>query len=691
MEVGEEGSVSESPSPQGASAARGDRAPLPRDLSIFLVQFSIALHKTITYPPDHPVLESSVQAMNLRLSQMLQERGELALGVIRNQLVVAATSTDPANALLRGLAETLRKQQLGAIRFLPGIGGGEITSFLRAVAGEGEANPKPLGLETESLAGRWPHIRLSPLSFQDLEIAGESDTAVPAVQLWLSLAEAALGEESGGAGKEPPAAEALAQAIKGHPREAGYDRIIVDYLGKLGSELHTQGESAAIANRQLTSLLGALETETIQSVLASGSSAAQRKQLVNDATRGLPATAVLELVKASAGASQETISHSLLRILTKLAGHAESGPTQMAADADAALREAVRQLTRGWTLDDPNPQSYRHMLKLLAKPVEPEQVSMTSESDAARIVSTSLEVSVTGEAVWRAAEELVEEGRLDVLVDLVERAPTPEAGVPFRAYFGKPERARQLLADDRQAPQAVDRMIEWMGAAAAEPMLDALEMAKSLTVRRRLLSRLERLGTAIGPLIIPRLARGVWYVQRNMLVLVGTMNQWPSGFNPSDYISHTDARVRREAFKLLFRVPDRRDEALRAGLEDSDEQILHLALAAAAEACPSSMAPHLVFLLSEHLLTPEDRTFGIRALGGCRHPVARDWMLDRVRGRRRWFRRRRLATKSPELLLVLSQLRHTWQADPTTQEVLRLAADSADPEVRSAGAGGMTT
>ena len=103
MEVGEEGSVSESPSPQGSSAPRGDRAPLPRDRSIFLVQFSIALHKTITYPPDHPVLESSVQAMNLRLSQMLQERGELALGVIRNQLVVAATRISPEPSAQRAL------------------------------------------------------------------------------------------------------------------------------------------------------------------------------------------------------------------------------------------------------------------------------------------------------------------------------------------------------------------------------------------------------------------------------------------------------------------------------------------------------------------------------------------------------------------------------------------------------------
>ena len=65
-----------------------ERAALSRDLSVFLVQFAIALHKNSTYPEGHPLLGSAVDEVTLRLHSLLNQRPTLLLGVARNQLLI---------------------------------------------------------------------------------------------------------------------------------------------------------------------------------------------------------------------------------------------------------------------------------------------------------------------------------------------------------------------------------------------------------------------------------------------------------------------------------------------------------------------------------------------------------------------------------------------------------------------------
>jgi hypothetical protein len=65
-------------------------------------------------------------------------------------------------------------------------------------------------------------------------------------------------------------------------------------------------------------------------------------------------------------------------------------------------------------------------------------------------------------------------------------------------------------------------------------------------------------------------------------------------------------------------------------------------------------------------------------------PGARNWLVNRALTRPRWFRRRRLMAKTTELVAVLGALAGRWRNDPQVAVVLRLAAASADPEIRAA-------
>ncbi len=155
--------MSHQPTPQ-------EHRVLSREISVFLVQFSIALHNISTYPPGHPMLESAVDAVMGRLLPLLAEHSTLSLGVAKMQLLVGGAATDPDNAVLRDLAQRLHRHQIGAVQCSEGIAHDEMADLLERLSADPVYKGEPLGLSREEDLPRWPHIRVTPLAFDTLEL-----------------------------------------------------------------------------------------------------------------------------------------------------------------------------------------------------------------------------------------------------------------------------------------------------------------------------------------------------------------------------------------------------------------------------------------------------------------------------------------------------------------------------------------
>ncbi|HKV76191.1 MAG TPA: hypothetical protein VJN95_16855 [Gemmatimonadales bacterium] len=677
--------------------AADERTVLSRELSVFLVQFSIALHKHATYPPGHPSLATALESVLDRLADLLRDRELLSIGISRQQLLIEGVATDPANPVLRELAQRLHRQQLGAIRLMVGIEATELGEVLTILGPEPLAETKPLGLRPAEELNRYAHVKLVPMAFDQLSIA--EDGAPPPEQLgrgqelWLSLAAAALiGTGSDGQSDESLDPTVVAREINRRGENASYDRVIVSYLLELGRELKVaEGAAATMLRNRVAALLGELKPEVLNRLLETGADISQRRQLLLDTAPVLPVRAVLDLLKAASGSSQQTISHALLRILGKLAQNVEiEGPVKIRAEG--ALRDVVQQLVTGWTLADPNPGGYTAVLERLSRAGHdlPERPDVDDPGEGLRVVQTSLEVGFVGEATWHAMDEMIERLQTGNLIELLDRPPPVASAEDIEAcwaHLATPHCVRRLLLHEQQDPQGIDRLLTRMGMAAAEPMLEALEVADSRAVRRRLLTRLSALGPGIGPLVVPRLVSAPWFVQRNMLALLGTLPELPGGFTPVSYADHTDGRVRREAIKLLIRNPAQREDGIGRALADEDDQILRMGLAAVSESCPPSAVTRLMTLLNDRSRDPEVRALGIRALTGLRTPSVRSWLLSHAVIKGGWFRRSRLAPRSPELLAILGVLAVRWKDDPLVVPVLKLADASTDPDVRAAAKG----
>jgi len=681
-----------------------EKAALSRELADFLIELSIALHKHAMYPEGHPSLAPAAAGLTRRAEHLFEERTTLALGVARQQLVIEGVATDPKNPLLSELAGRLHRHHLGAVTFHRGLRITEVVDVLKTLAAEAERTGQPLGLGPPEQLRAWDHVRLHPVTYERLELLQEDDQAalsadgkgarergLRGAQLWVGLARAALSAEAMASEDGPPPAtepSVIAKAIDERQNNAAYDQVIVGYLLQIADELkHTGGAEAAALRRRTSKLVGALQPGTLRRLIEMGGDNAQRTKFAIDATHGLAVDAVLEIVRAMADASHKTVSEPLVRMLSKLAQHAEQGTVEARPQADEALREQVRDLLQGWTLDDPNPDAYTQALQKMsaAAPFHAARSEWQQSAEPLRIVQTALETGVLGFGAWRAIERLVAERHVGDLVDLLAVSPpSPDVG-PLWTRVTSPDVVRELASAEPPDFTTLDRVLPRLPVDGFEPLLDVLGASESRTTRRGLLDRLARAPRELGPVIATRLAGDIpWYVTRNLLLILDGLPALPDGFRAAAFIAHEDARVRREALKVSLKVPAEREPALLGALRDADPRMVRVALTAALDDCPASAMPLITQIVHDGGVASELRVLAIKVLGRVRNVAALTALLEIADGGTNWLGRPRLAARSLELLAALMALAAGWRNDGRASVLLALAAASNDPDIRNA-------
>jgi hypothetical protein len=677
---------------------RSERVALSRELSEFLVELSIALHRHSMYPTGHPSLEPALDGVVRRAERLLQDRPSIALGVARRQLIIEGVATDPNQPVLRRLAEGLHRHHIGAVSILRGVQPHEVGEALRVLATEAESG-SPLGFKRDGQVTSWPHVKLHPLMFDGLTIVDDASRPGEAIEgqkrsrdaeLWVGLARAAMATEDVGAdvATEP---SVVAKAIDEHPRAEAYDQVIVGYLLQIARELSTaSGDTADDLRRRSSQLIASLRPDTLRRLVNLGGDRAQRAQFVLEASHGMAVDAVIEIVKAAGEASGQSISHGLVRMLSKLAMHAEMGTELARPRADVELREQVGRLLQDWRLEDPNPETYGRVLQHLATKSQAEPAPMSlvvaEDPDPLRLVQMSLESGAFGPLADKALDEIMLSGRVGAVLELLGSRPeaATELADAFLARLTRPEMLKAMLDGDQVDLAGLDSLLPRLSIGSFGPLLDALGSSPNRAVRRRLLDRLSQIDADIGPLVVVRLKDERWFVQRNMLVLLERSGRLPEGFSPLPWTTHPDARVRCEAVRLQLRLPHERELGVVSALNDVDSRVVHLGLTAVQHDCPPQLRGRLIELAVTPDSGDEIRYLAVSALRRIRDTSVLDALLQVAHGGRSLLGRPRLPPKTPALVAALRALAETWDDDPRAASILSLAARSPDPDLREA-------
>lgn len=672
---------------------------LSRELTAFLVEFSVSLHKHAIYPSGHPSLEPAAARLTDIATRLLEGRATLAFGVARHQIIIDGVATDPNHPVLRRLAETLHHHQLGAMSILPGVTADEMYAALCALAEE-----TPDDAREQRPLDR-PHVRFHPLSLDRLEIVDEDPSAAEDVdseprrrraQLWVGLANAAMARD---AEVDPldtvPDADDVAKAIDDRAGAAAYDQVVVGYLLQITEELKNSPSADHGALRRRTAkLIRALRPETLQRLVTMGGNTTQRKAFVLGATTGMAMDSVVKILKAAAEASNQTISHGMVRMLSKMASHAERGEDSLRPVAENELREQVDSLLSGWDLDDPSPGAYAKTLQHLATSVSAPDTGSDDDGELGfgyelspmHVVQTALEVGGTGPVIERGIERALEAGHLHSLYTVLTFLPPGAAMTAdlIRARLGSARAMQVLMSQEPVDLKMLDALAPFVSIDGYEVLLDALITTNNRSTRRRLLERLAPTDLDVGPLIVSRLDDDRWYVQRNLLLLLERLRRVPPRFDVARWTQHEDPRVRYHGLSLQLNLQDQRESGIHSALSDSDERVRRLGLVACQIDCPRPMIPLVASLAANAQVGPELRMLAVKVLGSCRERQALDTLLSLVNGGTTWLGKPKLAARSAVVLASLRALSGAWAADAEAKRLLDLARQSSDPEFRQA-------
>ena len=693
------------PAAPSGPAASPVVATLSRELADFLIELSITLNKHAIYPSGHPLLDVAVDGVANRIAALfVGDRDSLSIGVARRQLIIEGVATDPLNPVLKELAQRLHNHHVGAVKFVRGITRDELGAALAALAVDPTRGEKAIGHDTERLATVWDHVRFFPLTYDRLQLIEEDPHEAPtpdqmkagrATQLWIGLARAALvSDTSDPAAKrsEKDDADALepatvARAIDEHQREEAYDQVIVGYLLQIGEELKTaEGPEAAGLQRRVSRLVASLKDSTLERLLEMGGDKVQRRRFLLDASQGVTVEAVIDLVKAASAAEGQTVSHSMLRMLSKLGHHPSSGGRR--SKTDPTIRDVMRRLVDDWSLDDPNPDAYRQALESMSslrKATEntASRSAIPIDCEPERIVQIAVEVGAMGPQVRAAMTELCKAGRASVLLDLVERAPSADAVAPVWEFLSKQGLLESLLGQPRLDMPLITRLVRRMGINAAPTLLGAALLIDDAKARSQFYDLLQSFGDEIGEAVAARITDAPPHIQRELLSLLGKLTALPAGFSPRTLLNSPEPLVRREAVRLLLRSPSERDETIMSSLSDTDDRVVFAGLTVAQERCPPAGIKLIRQRVDKGELDSQLRTMGIRIAAQQHNAETLAWFLGFVVTEAHWPRRPKLKPSTPEMLAALSVIAANWRTDPAAETALELAEQSKDAEVRA--------
>jgi hypothetical protein len=178
-----------------------------------------------------------------------------------------------------------------------------------------------------------------------------------------------------------------------------------------------------------------------------------------NASRGLKGDSVIRLIQAASQAEGKEVSHPMLRMLGKLAQHADEAPGINRQHALESIQEQVSDLVAGWGSEDPNPKAYTSALSEMVA-AEPSLLAggvQLPEVSPRRVVDMAFEMDLVGETVADAVGRLIatEQGSW-----LLERVADNKSSALTHKLIGSPNDfghlLHQLLDSEPVDPSSLD-------------------------------------------------------------------------------------------------------------------------------------------------------------------------------------------------------------------------------------------
>ncbi len=704
------------------AATEGPRPPVAPERTLvqrLLMQIASTLSRRRAYAATHPmVLAAEAQLLDI-CREVCVARATISIGVAKTELLIDAAPYETRGSYARELASRLHRRGVGALTIERGLQGDELRAALTWLAREPDG--------TTDAAPAADHVHITRIAYDHLvldDVMRDAESAV--ASLWRTLAELAEFGDAASRGQHAPvtAADGLsAFADQTGANATGYNTAAI--LGALRTSLHQPGVARRTATAlmelasvgasapspgreligaQLHSMFDRLGSAAIAPILRSLTPPGVQQAFVNEVVDVLPVTAIVDWLQTAAGASEQQLSHQLLRLMTKLSTMAVAGGSEA---IDETLRGSAHELVKGWSLADPNPEHHVMLLDRIANferaaggNFSTDVASARSIVESARVVQMALELDFGGEDTVAAVEALIAAGEGRQLMQWLTAAGDLPVARWIRQVATSDKAVRQLLLNEPVDRLEARALLDLLDGSSTDTLLDVMGESGARGTRLLVRQRLAEFGAAITPQLLARLDSAHWFLLRNILTLLHDAAAQHTGDGVSHEVilhllEHPQVQVRVEVLRVLLHAdPHTRDAAIRRGLRDESERVVVLALQTLADAGEQGLqlslplVTQLTTMVDAGALSEPVRARAVRTLAFAPPAAVRDWLIALITKRSRFLRRLTLTEPTQTAVSALQVLARMCADDPAAAPTLALARRTgADArwQVRDAG------
>ncbi|WP_277057665.1 HEAT repeat domain-containing protein [Trichlorobacter lovleyi] len=635
-------------------------APLLRVKAVVAVagDLNIARRNWNAYPSGHPLIESSVQKLLTSFQSLLSENGGVQLGITRDGLLLGDEYVEKNNQICKNVAAAFFERGIGAliVSRLPdreellallallslkredvlaqgGIeklwqGAGITALEIRAIRYDRFSGTEEERLSSESdqeHGSLWEQFVLlmtkGEVGLAGTDAQGEIRPEVLAASLNAHFARR-LGSGSGLSNNTLRRATAIIQQAiavsdtgdTGAARDVGYTEEAGDW-----SELN---ETAAVVKADLVAFIAALDPLLRRQILNGFcETGAADASTADELFRYLGATVLQETY---ASADEYAAAPELLQgILRKLLPHLMD--SYHTTTRDDEVRDRMQTLLQEHQREAYMPDAYMQGLLdslnsgALKQLDTTELASLLTTLSPAFINSRGSEIIlqlVIADPTSETAQELIQNladlcghflelGDYGQVLKILSQAADPRLPqllrTTMRDAFCRREFLDEILSGltvwGKPKYDQVALLIQVLGRAFIEPLLDRMAEEENMSLRRFMMDRVQSFGEIARPYLLARLSDSRWYVLRNIIVMLRTLGPMQENELVRPLLRHANQKVRVEALKLLIQSGDpvAQRQVLR-DLDSSDRETQLIAINMADRNSPPEMMRKLLAL-----------------------------------------------------------------------------------------------
>ena len=576
-----------------------------KPLGALIIELNIAHRNFRSYPKEHPVIEASFNKVITFYNKLFTLDNYILIGIARDSLVVGDVILDKKNIVFKDFAKVLYEHGIGALILHPGLKADELRNFNIILSLKREELLKHGGISVVWEKSKISSISIKPIQY-DLFSATEAESISanklqqPQKGLWenftLSLIQGTLGNNFSSDNiltEDELAPEALAKQLNRLMETSGLETQItfIDALSKIEQQLESsETKSPTLQPKNYDKL--ALFVNNLNPEL-------RRKFLSNcfdikSISGEVVAEEVLSrfsentIISTQEDAKQNRLNlpSGFLSLIQKLSSHAIDQQNELTRknQSNNEINQRIRGIFCEHEAEDFTPESYQALLERIVSSEppsilsEPETRAITStldgnllENHVSDIILQLMKLDADGEynqvLISNLSDSyyyLLQTGNYEQLIRLVLQCDSPEIPLTIRESLRSNYTSRECLEEmlvgltiwGKSRYDNINSLIKVIGEPFVEVLLDRLANEENLSLRRFLMDRIQEFGILARDHILSRLSDNRWFVLRNLIIILRTLNDNNVLEHIRHLMHHTNNRVRQEALRTCLHFQD---------------------------------------------------------------------------------------------------------------------------------------